>query len=116
MKFFFLFQLQRSLYWYNITNIKATLIFWHKARIREHCILDLKIHEVEKSKKYPDGVRYRLICKDLKSGRQVLMDNHHPKGHHVHLDDVETVYEYRGSDKLIEDFEKFMLKHLEVEL
>lgn len=96
--------------------MKATLVFWHKDRRPDGLILELKIHEVGVSAHYPDGLKYRLICKDLKSGRRVLMDNHHPKGHHVHLDDIESKYHFRGLDALVDDFRDFVLKHLEVKL
>jgi hypothetical protein len=79
-------------------------------------VVELSIHEVGKSSKYPDGIKYGLICKDLKSGEFVLLDNHHPKGPHVHVNDQEFSYEYVGDDKLIEDFEKLVLKELGVKL
>lgn len=40
------------------------------------------------------------------------MDNHYPKGHHVHLNDVELPYEYQGDEKLLEDFKAFVLNHM----
>jgi hypothetical protein len=43
-----------------------------------------------------------------------LMDNHHPKGHHVHFDETEAPYEYVSDEKLIEDFKRFVLNHLGV--
>ena len=44
------------------------------------------------------------------------MDNHHPKGHHVHLDDQERPYEFKNSDLLVDDFKAMVLQHLEVNL
>jgi hypothetical protein len=96
--------------------MKATLLVWHKARIKGRYIVQLTIHQVEDSTRYPDGVKYGLICKDLKTGRQVLMDNHRPKGPHIHLNDEELDYEFRSSDALIDDFKDLVLKHLEVAL
>jgi hypothetical protein len=96
--------------------MKASLLVWHKARIKGRYIVQLTIHQVEDSARYPDGVKYGLICKDLKTGRQVLMDNHHPKGPHIHLDDEEIDYKFRNSDALIDDFKELVLKHLEVTL
>ena len=96
--------------------MKATLVYWFKERIQGHFIAELKIYEVGKSSKYPDGIKYGLICKDLKTGRQVLMDNHHPKGHHIHLDDKEQRYEFHGTDGIVDDFKKLVLEHLEVKL
>jgi Family of unknown function (DUF6516) len=96
--------------------MKATLVYCHKERIKGRYILELKIHSVENSAQYPDGVKYGLICKDLKTGRRVLMDNHHPKGHHIHLDSEELDYEFRGNELLVGDFEALVLRHLEVRL
>ena len=78
--------------------------------------MELSIHEVGKSSRYPDGIKYGLICKDLRTGDYVLMDNHHPKGPHVHVNEREFVYEYTNDDKLIEDFEMLVLKELGVKL
>ena len=90
---------------------------WHKARIKGHYILEIKIHQVEKSSQYPEGLKYGLICKDLRSQRQVLMDNHHPKGHHIHLgEESEMPYSFRGIDALIDDFEALVLENLRVKL
>jgi hypothetical protein len=44
------------------------------------------------------------------------MDNHHPKGPHMHINDKEYAYEYISDDRLIEDFEKLVLNHLGVKL
>jgi len=44
------------------------------------------------------------------------MDNHHPKGPHVHLDERELPYEFSNEDKLIDDFKKLVLEHLEVKI
>ncbi len=76
--------------------------------------MEMTIHEVGVSAKYPDGVKYGLLLLDLKSGRRILMDNHHPKGHHVHVDIQELPYEYEGDEKLIADFKKFVLEHMGV--
>jgi hypothetical protein len=79
-------------------------------------VIELEILEVEDSVKYPDGIKYALICKDLKTGEYVLLDNHHPKGPHLHVNDDEFEYEYLNDDRLIEDFEKLVAKHLGVKL
>lgn len=41
--------------------------------------MELSIHEVGHSARYPDGVKYGLLMVDLQTGKKVLMDNHHPK-------------------------------------
>lgn len=44
------------------------------------------------------------------------MDNHHPKGPHIHIDDDERDYEYTSDDKLINDFKKLIFQHLGVSI
>ncbi|MFC2074796.1 hypothetical protein ACFLRA_00810 [Bdellovibrionota bacterium] len=92
------------------------MIYWQKAKIRRRYILELTIHKVKKSKQYPDGIKYGLICLDIKTDRQILMDNHHPKGPHIHFNDKEIPYEFSNDDKLIEDFKKLVLEHMGVKL
>jgi hypothetical protein len=48
------------------------------------CFLYILLGEI-----LPDGIEYGLICKDLKTGDSVLVDNHHPKCPHVHINDRE---------------------------
>ena len=96
--------------------MKAHLRFYSKSKIQNRYVVELSIYEVGKSAKYPDGIKYGLICKDLKSGDFVLLDNHHPKGPHVHVNDREFDYEYANDEKLIEDFQLLVLKELGVKL
>lgn len=96
--------------------MKANLRFFSKNRIQGRYVVELSIHEVGKSKKYPDGIKYGLICRDLRTDAYVLMDNHHPKGPHVHVNDREFVYKYVNDDKLIDDFKMLVLKELGVKL
>ena len=44
------------------------------------------------------------------------MDNHHPKGPHVHLDDRELHYDFVNDEKLFDDFEQLVLDHMGVKL
>lgn len=91
-------------------------IYWHKARLRERYILEMEIFRVQKTKEYKDGVKYGLILIDPKTGKKVLMDNHNPKGPHVHLNEKEFPYEYVNEDKLIKDFKNYVLNHMEVKI
>ena len=90
--------------------------YHHKALLRNRFVVEIVIYEVSVTQKYPDGVRYRLICMDQKENRKILMDNHHPKGPHVHLNDQELEYIYISEDKLMEDFNKLILTHMGVRL
>jgi hypothetical protein len=103
-------------YWYYLTNMKAILKYSQKLILKNRYVIHLTIHEVSDSKKYPDGIKYGLICADTKSGRKVLLDNHHPKGPHIHLDDLELPYEFIDEDTLIDDFKKLVLEHLEIKI
>lgn len=69
-----------------------------------------------KSKRYPEGVKYGLILTDSKTGKKVLMDNHHPKGPHIHLGDRELPYDYVDEEKLIKDFKELVLANMEVKI
>ena len=53
----------------------------------------------------PEGVRYRLAF--VPAGQRepaVLYDNHHPKGHHKHVDGAESPYEFTSILNLQIDF------------
>lgn len=95
---------------------KAVLLYWHKARLKNRYLLEMKIHQVEKTERYKDGLKYRLILIDIKTGDRVLMDNHHPKGPHMHLNQIEHKYKFIGEEQLVDDFKKFCLDHMGVEL
>lgn len=96
--------------------MKAHLRYFVKNKIHGRYVIELSIHEVGKSAKYPDGIKYGLICKDLKTGNSVLFDNHHPKGPHIHIGQREFPYEYVNDELLIKDFEMLVLKELGVKL
>ncbi len=96
--------------------MKATLVYWHKARIHDRYILEMEIFKITKSAKYPEGIKYGLILTDPKTGRRVLMDNHHPKKHHIHINNQELTYEYTDEDRLIKDFKAIVLANMEVKI
>lgn len=79
-------------------------------------MIELSIYELNESTKYPHGIKYGLICKDLKTGNLVLLDNHHPKGPHIHVNENEFKYEFVDEEQLIEDFKNWVLKELGVKL
>ena len=96
--------------------MKATLVYWHKARLQDRYILEMAIHHIGKSSKYRDGIKYGLIFTDTKTSKRVLMDNHHPKGPHIHMDNREMPYEYLNEEKLIQDFKSLVLEQIGVKL
>lgn len=96
--------------------MKAVLVYSHKALFQGRYVLEMTIHRVGKSSRYTEGIKYGLILTDLQSKKRVLMDNHHPKGPHIHLNDQEIPYEYVDEEKLIKDFKNFVLTHMEVKI
>ncbi len=96
--------------------MKAHLKYYLKNKVHDRYIVELSIFDVCKSSQYPDGIKFGLICKDLKTGNFVLLDNHHPKGPHVHINDREFNYDYVNDDRLISDFEVLVFKELGVKL
>lgn len=96
--------------------MKANLKFFCKNKNHGRFVVELSNHGVPKSKKYSDGIKYGVICMDLKTESFVLMDNHHPKGPHVHVNDQEFSYEDVNDDLLINDFKVLVKKELGVKL
>ncbi len=96
--------------------MKAVVRYHIKQIVRDRYLVELLIHELEVSTKYPDGIKYGLICRNIESGEYVLMDNHHPKGPHIHINEAEFKYRYLNDDQLIEDFKELVLKELGVQL
>lgn len=67
--------------------------------------MEVAIWKVPMSKQSPAGVRYRLAF--VRRGERapaVLYDNHHPKGHHRHIEGVEESYAFVDVDRLLQDF------------
>lgn len=66
---------------------------------------EMVIWRIEPNPRQPEGVRYRLAL--IRAGERmpaVLYDNHHPKGHHRHIEGIEESYEFVDLDRLIADF------------
>ena len=78
-------------------------------------LLETRIWLVE-DRRYPAGVKFSLIFIDTKTGRKVLMDNHHPKGPHIHLDDKEFAYTYVDEKNLVLDFKAHIFQHFGVKI
>lgn len=90
--------------------MKATIRFHRKItlirdRFPEVAIAELKVWSVSRSDHYPDGVKYSLFLVSKESGRIIVgVDNHKPKGPHLHYEGREYRYDFRGVENLIEDF------------
>lgn len=96
--------------------MRAILRYVHKLRIQDRFVVELVVHEVPQTVRRPLGLKYRLVCTDLKSGSKVLMDNHYPKGPHIHIDGREIPYEFVNEDKLISDFKEIVFERMGIKL
>jgi len=96
--------------------MKASLVRYEKFIVRRRYIIEITVHQVLQSPRYPDGLKWGLICFDRKSKKRVLFDNHHPKGPHFHLNEQESAYTFVDLDKLVEDFKETVLNHMGVRL
>jgi hypothetical protein len=96
--------------------MKAVLIYYQKRLFQERYIMEMTIHDVGHSIRYPDGIKYGFLLFDMTTGRRVIFDNHHPKGPHIHLEQEELPYLYQNDEQLIEDFKTFVLKHMGIAL
>ena len=96
--------------------MKANLVRHEKFIVRRRYIVEISVHQVPRSERYRDGLKWGLICVDQITGRKVLMDNHHPKGPHVHVDDEELPYDFSGLDQLVSDFRLMIMEHMGVQI
>jgi len=86
--------------------MRARLLHWFKL-IDAGGLEERVAWEVPVSRKYPQGIRYRLVF--VRAGEKqpaVLYDNHHPKGHHRHVGGRQEPYAFEGFERLLEDFRK----------
>ncbi|PWU14118.1 MAG: hypothetical protein C5B49_13630 [Bdellovibrio sp.] len=57
------------------------------------------------SSHYPEGIKYSMFLVDPMSGDVLFgMDNHQPKGPHLHIGKREETYAFTTVEGLIEDF------------
>lgn len=83
----------------------------HTKDKNREAVVELKIWRVNDSR-YPNGIKYSLFCVDLETHEVVVgLDNHHPKGHHLHIMKDEFHYFYKDQKNLIEDFFVQLKKH-----
>ena len=79
------------------------LIFYRKNVGAEGEIVEMKIWEVPRSRRTPEGLRYSLVY--VREGKRLIgYDNGEGKGHHKHTGNVETLYSFESVDRLIGDF------------
>ena len=84
---------------------KASLVIHRKLTSPKGLLREISIWSTPKSERYQDGVRYRLVLVDPRTGNVLLLfDNHWPKGHHVHVGKREEPFKFKTIPDLIKEF------------
>lgn len=82
--------------------LREKRILSHK-KSGELAVAELKIWRIPRSKDYPRGIKFALF---LVSRGEIIVgiDNHKPKGPHLHLGAGEFPYDFQGERILVDDF------------
>jgi len=79
------------------------LLFYRKNVEAGGDVVEMKIWEVPRSRKTPEGLKYSLVY--IRRGKRLVgYDNAEGKGHHKHMGNLEAPYSFEGVDRLIGDF------------
>src|SRR5262249_18411006 len=94
--------------------MKARLLFHEKRLLlhrksNDYGIMEIKIWKVERNQHYPDAKKFSLFLVS-KQETVIGIDNHKPKGPHLHMGNVEVIYDYQSDEKLLSDFFEFITK------
>lgn len=66
-------------------------------------VAEMAVWEVARTHDYPLGRKFRLFF--VVDGKALFgLDNHRPKGPHLHFGDRETPYTFTTVEQLVEDF------------
>jgi len=97
---------------------KAEQVMYHEFYHGPHVKIKISVWRLPEKEwdRYPIKFKYSLVCVNTRTGRKVLMDNHHPKGPHLHLDEREIDYNFKNIKSLLSDFKEYCRKHLEINL
>ncbi len=97
-----------------MTNKRAKLVFRHRQEIFKEGkfigVVDMRIYQIEPRGGYPEGVKYSLVFAKYDSlsgefdGDFLRYDNYRGHGHHKHIRGRRIRYDFKGVDKLVEDF------------
>jgi Family of unknown function (DUF6516) len=85
--------------------VAAATVLREKTTDEQGNLREMVIRQVGPNPRQPQGIRYRLAL--ILAGQKtpaVLYDNHHPKGHHRHMEGIEETYEFVDVDRLISNF------------
>ena len=87
--------------------MKAILVIRRKSVDSEGNRIEAVIWRIPAGEMRGESVRYRMAFLPKGFAKPVVLyDNHHPKGHHKHLEDVENGYEFSDVSALIRDFDR----------
>ena len=90
-----------------IGQTRARLLIATKLTLGSGYIEEVKVWRVPVSERYPQGIRFRLVLVDRRTGDIALLyDNHWPKGPHVHAGGVEIRYRFKSVEQLVKDFQE----------
>jgi hypothetical protein len=66
--------------------MKAILLIHQEQVIQDgKYVVIIRVYEVEKSKKFPNGIKAKYLLKNVEQGfARLLVDNHEPYGFHMH--------------------------------
>src|ERR1035437_8106049 len=66
--------------------MKASLLIHREQVLHDgKYVMTIKVYEVQKSKKFPDGIKARFLLQTAEGGApRLLVDNHEPYGFHMH--------------------------------
>ena len=95
-------------------KVSARLILHSKVVLKSGVIVEMKVWELDRTERYPDGCKYSLY--GIYGGRVLVgYDNHHPKGHHRHLGKVEMKYDFSSLENLRNDFKADLEQQMALE-
>jgi hypothetical protein len=83
----------------------AKLIIRRKWTDERGNLYEIVLWKVERNDRHPEGVLYRLAF--IRAGEEapaIIYDNHHPKGHHRHINGREVPYAFVTARRLVSDF------------
>ena len=94
---------------YSVPHISSVLIFHEKTMLSDTEKMEIKVWEVPKSEKYPEGVTYSMVYLKEINGeyRRILgYDNSEGKGHHKHEKGKEEKLVFLSVEELIGRFRR----------
>jgi hypothetical protein len=84
---------------------RGRLLISSRLVLESSYIQEIKIWEIPRSHRYPEGIRYRLVLVNPTTGQVALLyDNHWPKRDHVHEWTEERPYRFVSVEELLKDF------------